>query len=66
MFKFRNDMLPNMFNEMFHYNVNVYQYQTHQRNKLYVSKRRISIALKHISYRYISCNETLDVCPNKT
>ena len=45
MFKLRNDMLPNViFNEMFSCNVNIYQYNTHQRSKMYVPKRRLGIA----------------------
>ena len=47
MFKLRNDMLPNViFNEMFSCNVN-----TRQRSKMNVPKRRLGIALKHISYQ---------------
>ena len=62
MFKLRNDMLPNViFNEMFSCNVNIYQYNTRQRSKMYVPKRRLAIALKHISYQGVLLwNSVLD------
>ena len=48
MFKFRNNMLSEIFNEMFEQNINVHSYHTRQRNKLHVPKYRLNITLKHI------------------
>ena len=51
MFKFRNNMLPEILNKMFEQNTTVHSHHTHQRNKLHVpSKYRLNITLKHVSY----------------
>ena len=48
MFKFRNNMLSEIFNEMFEQNIKVHNYHTRQRNKLHVTKFRLNIHLKYI------------------
>ena len=47
MYKYRNEMLPVFFNEIFTCNIDIHNYATHQRNKLHTcTKMQISCYAK--------------------
>jgi hypothetical protein len=53
MYKFSNDLLPNIFTAMFHWNKDVHQYNTRQARKLHVIKCKTSSLIKSLSYKGI-------------
>ena len=51
MYKYRNEMLPVFFNEIFTCNIDIHNYATRQRNKLHVPKCKLAVMQKYVAYQ---------------
>ena len=50
MYKYRNEMLPVFFNEVFTCNIDIHNYANRQRNKLHVPKCKLAVMQKYVAY----------------
>ena len=50
MYKYRNEMLPVFFNEVFTCNIDIHNYANRQRNKLHVPKCKLAVTQKYVAY----------------